>query len=260
VNTSNLTLPYLFWIVSIGSDVCVAALFIRSIFISSRRGQSTGKFPLWLGCALIIGCWGGAVFWLGLNDVFRFSSVHTFPYLGLGVGAPLLVGYALLHAIRPIRNAVLQIPQQNLIGMQAFRVMGVLFLLAMVRGQLPPIFALPAGVGDVLVGVGAIELWYLYRRSLRPPDELIVVWNALGILDLVVAISIGFFASLTPFRLILSDPSTNLMTVLPLVMVPVFGVPLYILLHITSLEAIAAHQGARENPLFKQSKPVPYQV
>ncbi|HKE36662.1 MAG TPA: hypothetical protein VKB39_04475, partial [Candidatus Baltobacteraceae bacterium] len=63
--------------------------------------------------------------------------------------------------------------------------------------------------------------------------------NLFGIADFVVALTIGFLAANTKFALIHVSPTTDLVTYLPLVMVPVFGVPLFTMLHALSLRSIA---------------------
>ena len=42
-----------------------------------------------------------------------------------------------------------------LIAVQTFRIGGVFFLWGMTQGLLDPAFAIPAGVGDILIGVTA---------------------------------------------------------------------------------------------------------
>ena len=55
-----------------------------------------------------------------------------------------------------------------------------------------------------------------------------------------MALAIGFLAATTPLRLIHASPSTDLITFLPLVMVPVFGIPVFLTLHILSLRRVMA--------------------
>ena len=48
--------------------------------------------------------------------------------------------------------------QKNLILLNLWRLVGVVFLVLMVNGQMPALWALPAGIGDVIVGVdGAVD-------------------------------------------------------------------------------------------------------
>jgi hypothetical protein len=67
------------------------------------------------------------------------------------------------------------------------------------------------------------------------------VWfNLFGILDLVVALTIGFLAGLGPWRPLEVTPSTEPLTLLPLALVPTVAVPLAITLHLVSLSRLRA--------------------
>jgi hypothetical protein len=69
------------------------------------------------------------------------------------------------------------------------RVVGVLLLIVMALGHLPAVFALPAGLGDIAIGVTAP---FVARRLARGAGHTRAVWfNALGIFDLVVAVRTG---------------------------------------------------------------------
>jgi hypothetical protein len=73
------------------------------------------------------------------------------------------------------------------------RVVGVTFLLVMAQGHLPAIFALPAGLGDIAAGLAAP---FVARRLAHGGRARAVWFNLFGLLDLVVALTIGFPAGL----------------------------------------------------------------
>jgi hypothetical protein len=98
------------------------------------------------------------------------------------------------------------------------------------------VFALPAGLGDIAIGLAAP---FVARRLTRGAGHSRAVrFNLLGILDLVVALSIGFLAGLGPWRPLEVTPSTEPLTLLPLALVPTVAVPLAIALHIVSLHRL----------------------
>jgi len=61
------------------------------------------------------------------------------------------------------------------------------------------------------------------------------VWNVFGILDLVIAVTTGFMTAPSLLQPIEVQPNSELMTVLPMVLIPVYLVPLSIMLHLASL-------------------------
>jgi hypothetical protein len=74
----------------------------------------------------------------------------------------------------------------------------------------------------------------LLRRPGFAISRVFVVWNLLGILDLVVAVSVGglssAFASGAP-----GEVTTGPMAQLPLVLIPAYLVPLFVILHLAAL-------------------------
>ncbi|MEN3358476.1 MAG: hypothetical protein V7637_2458 [Mycobacteriales bacterium] len=121
---------------------------------------------------------------------------------------------------------------------QTFRIVGGVFLVVLGLGALPAVFAVPAGLGDVAVGVAAP---FVARRLSHGTGRRDAVWfNMLGIVDLVVAVSVGFLAGLGPTSLLHVTPTTAALTTLPLALIPTTAVPLAVALHVTSLRRLRA--------------------
>ena len=72
---------------------------------------------------------------------------------------------------------LIAIPMPLLIGLNALRVLGVLFLLLAVTGRLSGPFPYSAGLGDIITGVFAIPLALSVARSQKLPVGAIVRWN-----------------------------------------------------------------------------------
>ena len=136
-----------------------------------------------------------------------------------------------------VRGALLSVPLPALVDVHAGRLGGVLFLLLYADGRLSAPFAPAAGIGDIIVGSLALlfapmlALRYDMRRS------LLSLWNAFGVLDLVVAVTLGLLSAPgIPFRIFFEEPGTQAMTTLPWLFAPAMLVPIYFLIHV----AIAA--------------------
>ncbi len=96
---------------------------------------------------------------------------------------------------------------------QVWRVGGGIFLFEMLRGNLPAAFAIPAGVGDVLVGITAPLVAFGLRKGGALTWATAIVWNALGITDLVYAVSLGLLAGA-------SYVAASYLVVIPTILVP----------------------------------------
>ncbi|GIJ07326.1 hypothetical protein ACFFMR_11610 [Micromonospora andamanensis] len=120
--------------------------------------------------------------------------------------------------------------------LQTWRVAGLAFLALLAVDALPAGFALPAGLGDVAVGLTApLVAAFVVGRGRR----LFVVWTALGIADLVLAVTLGVLYSTSPAGLLLTDVDTGLMSTLPMSLIPAFGVPITLVAHLLSLVNIS---------------------
>src|ERR1051326_1545811 len=169
---------------------------------------------------------------LGLAARGVFVTPPGMPPLGLLIGlvAPLglfLLGY---WASASLREFILSADLRLIVGLQAWRWAGFGFLTLYAYGILPGLFAWPAGLGDMAIGVTApLILASLLRRPGFAASERFVTWNLLGILDLTVAISIGAIVPLLNLNLF-GGLSTEPMTRLPLVLIPTFLVPSFLML------------------------------
>jgi hypothetical protein len=186
--------------------------------------------------AAVLGGWVLGSGLLARAGTYHQDSGQAAPWFGVAFAATLL---GLLAATRiPPMPRVLTAPgtAARLALPHTLRVVGVTFLLVMAQGHLPANFALPAGLGDIAAGLAAPSV---ARRLAPGGGRTRAVWfNLFGILDLVVALTIGFLAGLGPWRPLEVTPSTEPLSLLPLALVPTTAVPLAIALHLVALRRL----------------------
>ena len=179
--------------------------------------------------------WFALVLVLGARGVFVAPAGAPPLALLVGLLAPLslfLIGY---WAVPAVREFVLSADLRLIVGIQAWRWAGFGFLTLYTYGVLPGIFAWPAGLGDMAIGVTApLVLAGLLRQRDFAASKRFVVWNLSGILDLTVAVSIGALVPLIAPNLYRAVTTTP-MTQLPLVLIPTYLVPTFLMLHVTAL-------------------------
>lgn len=177
--------------------------------------------------------------WLGLTAAVASTGLYaTDPWLGIGVAVPLVLGLLALR-LSAVADALSDTRAvAALAAVQVVRVVGVVFLALLTLDRLPPAFALPAGTGDVLVGLLAPFVAYaLWRRPSR--RALGMAFNSLGLLDLVLAIPLGLLYAPGRFQLMVTEPTTEIMGLFPMALIPTFVVPLAIVLHLASFRLLA---------------------
>ncbi len=187
-----------------------------------------------VGGALIL-LWLVLVLILGADDAFsRGPAALPLPILA-GVLVPILVFLIALWTVDPFRDFVMSIDLPIMAGIQAWRFAGLGFIALYAYGVLPGLFAWPAGLGDMAVGVTApLIIYALRRRPAFSTSALFWVWNLFGMLDLVVAVTLGGLSAVQGIGLS-AEITTFPMGTMPLVLIPAFLVPLFLMLHIVSL-------------------------
>jgi hypothetical protein len=187
---------------------------------------------------------------LALSSVEVFHGVaDRAPTIEFGIFVPVALGLVWMWRSETFVRLIDAIPQSWLVGIQFYRALGLIFLLLNAQGSLPSLFALPAGGGDVTVGLLAPVVAVAYARGVAGRELLVRGWNILGLLDLAVAITAGFLTSPSPFQMFSFDAPNELITAYPLVLVPVFGVPLAVLLHVASLVKLGRETAHRFSPI-----------
>jgi len=194
----------------------------------------------WAGAVWgVLAAWFAFSVWASLGGLFERGNG---PPIALGVAAvgPIIVFEVLYQSWPAFHQFVRSGNLRVLTLLQTFRVIGITFLILFWKGLLPGQFALPAGLGDMTVGVTApLVAWYIGRQ--RPfPRSLFIGWTTFGIADLIVAVTMGVLSSPSPAGLLAGTVTTRLMTQFPLSLVPTFFVPLLLILHLISLRALAA--------------------
>ena len=187
------------------------------------------RLAVWSGAAL----WGALIVAVAAFGWFGPGATGPVPGVALAFAAAVGGGIAAWFLLPGFGEALLSLPPAALVGLNAGRLLGAFFVLLYAAGRLPAPFAPAAGWGDVAVGALAVPLTALAAAgTLRA--QWLRLWNALGALDLVVAVSLGVLsAPATPFRVFTQEPGTAAMGMLPWIMIPMLLVPLYLLIHLT---------------------------
>jgi hypothetical protein len=184
--------------------------------------------------AFLLAGWFALAVTLAIVGVYS-AAASRIPTIQFGIVIPILLGGLMIWRWPAVSALIDAVPRQWVIAIQFYRVEGVTFLVLFAAHLLPGLFAIPAGVGDVFVGMAAAGIGFgaIGRRPLRA--STVLRWNLLGIADLVVAITTGFLTSPSSFQMFAFDRPNELISVFPLVLIPTFLVPLAILLHMISL-------------------------
>jgi hypothetical protein len=226
--------PYI-WLLTIAEVTTFPLATSVVLFGGARRAGLDRRRAglLAAAAAAIFGGWFTASGVIAGHGGYHARLGHGVPWLPVVV-AVFVVSLLALSRI-PIVARALGAPGTTgrLIHPHSFRVAGVVFLLLMVQGHLPALFALPAGLGDIAAGIAAPRI---ARGLAAGTGRRAALWfNALGITDLVVAMILG---AVVGYRLVSVSPSGAPISELPLALIPSAAVPLLFALHIISISAL----------------------
>ena len=230
------TLPIYVWAIVpvglIGTTATICVMLWRGA-LSAGFGRRTATA---VAAGAVWATWVLANVLLAHADVYRFAPSKAQPWLP--VAMTVSIAAVLLATRIPVVSRILTQPDAlwRLTLPQIFRVVGVTFLIVMALGKLPAVFALPAGLGDIAIGVEAIFVARSLRRGVV--SRRTVWFNILGLVDLVVALGIGVTAAPGVAHVLSLTPSTEQIALLPLVLVPTTVVPLAVALHLLSLSKL----------------------
>jgi len=216
-----------------------AAIVVAAL--SVLAGRDTGER---LKYSAILAGWFVIVVILAATQALGYEHGTGAPGLGIAVAAPIVLMWVGLMRVRSLRSALDVAPLSVLVGVHIVRVLGVSFLVLEARNRLPAPFAPVAGWGDIVAGLAAIPVAWLVYRQARGWRTAIAVWNVFGMVDLVVAVSLGVLSSPGPLRRIFAEPGAGLMTSLPWLLIPGFLVPLLVTVHLVIFLRIIK-EGAR---------------
>lgn len=226
--------------------IIVAALAGLRVAVTRAGWEEAQRIATLRMAAVVLPLWFVVALALSSAEVFRGVAVPTIEF---GIFMPIVIGLVWLWRSETAIRLIDAIPQSWLVGIQFYRVLGLIFLLLNAEGSLPSLFALPAGNGDVMVGLLAPVVAVAYARGVVGRELLVRGWNILGLLDLAVAITTGFLTSPSPLQMFSFDAPNELIDAYPLVLVPVFGVPLAVLLHVASLVKLGRETAHRMSPI-----------
>jgi hypothetical protein len=163
---------------------------------------------IWFVIALALLVW-----FVGADQLTRsgFYQEHVVWMRPVGWLAGVLWLAVLLRSKR-MALVLVATPAWWLVAVQVYRPLGgAVLLMAWALGRAPAAIALPAGIGDGLVGLLALPVAVYLCSGRRGGATIAIAWNVLGLADFAIGFCIGTFV---PFGL-----------VYPAVMIPAFLAP-----------------------------------
>lgn len=173
--------------------------------------------------ALILIFWGAGSFLLGFFNIF---SLIPRPLFGVLIASILLVLIIIYQSKPSFRTFSDSIPLKGIALFHVWRIFaGWIFI--SYTGRLSEAFINNAAYGDIISGILAAAVFVFGRTKLS-----YYIFNIIGSLDFIIAVGTGVFLTIT------GNNEMVQIIQLPLIMIPLFGVPLSGFTHFISLKRL----------------------
>lgn len=210
----------------------LAAVVVATVFVVLWRERTSARDAQVAAVSgAVLALWFFVATALAYRGFFQPRDAESLPAVGVTFVLVLSVLFVSVATSVSLRRLLTR--QANLIRLHLWRLAGIVFLVLMARGQAPALWALPAGIGDILVAVTAP--WVARDMDTPRGRRRAIIWNLLGMADLAAAVGLGIMTSPGATQVITTVPTTEVMGHFPMALVPTFLVPLAFVLHVTSL-------------------------
>jgi hypothetical protein len=198
--------------------------------------------------AAVLLAWQATTMGLAKAGFFALGPDALGIQMAFAIVLPAIAGVAWINASPTMTRIVDAVPLGALVGVQVYRVIGALFVVLWLGGHLPGVFAQPAGFGDIAIGLAAPIVGWMAWRDGRGRSGA-AVWNILGVADLVVAVSTGFLSSPGALQMLALETPNLLIARYPLALVPLYAVPVSLVLHALVWQRLRREAGLGQSRL-----------
>jgi hypothetical protein len=179
--------------------------------------------------------WFFLVLGASVSGWFHVPRGHPPVLLGLAVWVPVLLGLLLFFASHAFRRFVRSINPVTITALQSYRVIGVAVLVLTSWHQLPTLFGMVVGWGDIFIGSTAPLAALALASGMRKGVVIFILWSVLGLLDLVDGIVLG---TAIQVGWLPTAIDTSAMSLFGMSLITVYLVPISLLLHFIGLNQL----------------------
>lgn len=186
--------------------------------------------------------WGIAIVWLA--DLGVFIQIAGLPPFQLLIAAFLPAALFLMayYLMAPIQRWVAALDIAHVTALQIWRVIGIVFLFLLGLNMLPSTMATVGGVGDVLVGITAtVATFAIVARSPGWRRQAYLV-PILGLIDFAMVFGLAAFSTEEGLLLDENSVTAAIMQSYPMVLIPAYLVPIFIIGHVIALIKLSHEQ------------------
>jgi hypothetical protein len=201
--------------------------------------QPSKHGPIRTLTAFVLVIWFLLVLIASLLGAFKTVPSQYPLLLQISLILPVLMFIVVWPSLTNRQHPVLSLDLRVITWLHFGRIIGMIFLILYFLGSLPAIFGIPAGIGDLTISLTAPLVARTLGSKAGSRLGILALWNALGMLEIVMAFTLGTLTSNSLLGLLAgAGPgarTSQIMVAFPLSLIPAFFVPFYLILHLIAL-------------------------
>ena len=180
--------------------------------------------------SIIIIIWGFLVFYLGYNETFLNYNLLIFGFTVVIIMALIVIVYWSSKSFQKFSNSI---PLKTIALLHSWRIFAGWAFLSSTE-ILPDVFVRNAGVGDLIAGFLGLSVFGSTKRNH-------LIFNVIGLADFLLAVGTGITLTFLG-----SQEMSGIMK-LPLIIIPLLGVPLSGYSHVVALKRLLGEKSIKMN-------------
>jgi len=201
-------------------------IFSIMVLIALKKANTNNSVnkTLMFTIGTFLGLWLVSDYLMIANGFFSATGIPQVAF-AIALAIPVVIGVLAQKFWEPFGSTINNMSTSSFLALQQMRtVFGILFFFT---AALPVWFQTIGGIGDISAGIGAFLALHHYRKYPGNERQAIIRGNLVGILDFIIILNLGLFV-------VLRNESPDVM----FNMIPLYVVPIFILLHIFSLQKL----------------------
>ncbi|MFK7813990.1 MAG: hypothetical protein AB8B59_15950 [Maribacter sp.] len=171
-----------------------------------------------------------------------FDEVMLPPKIVLTTTLPLAILVTIVFNTRVCKKANAVLELEDLVQVHIFRLVGGFFLILLLFDLLPPIFALVAGVGDLLTALTSILVVQAIKQKKKYAKRITFIWNTFGLLDILATSVMAIL--FTKFSIDNGTQGVEILAEFPFCFIPAFAPATIIFLHLLVYRKLSSEKNS----------------
>lgn len=210
--------------------IIVIPIPVILVALLSRNAAKKNKTIVFVGILMFFAAYFTYVYLACMNKMFDIQTVP--PQIVKLTTLPLMIFLLVIIFNLPFWKSInLKTTTTAFIRIHLFRLIGSFLLILSLLDQLPLVFGLIAGLGDVITALTSIYVARIMEQKKNNAKTIALVWNTFGLLDILATSTMAIV--FTKLSIENGTAGVDALGKFPFCLIPAFAPPVIIFLHLS---------------------------